>query len=96
LKPVNAIETVLNGAPQNHFTSDFRPKLKRMRRLATNLVRISRLLLHCCNTRDAIEGEMPVALRSSLVIPFMEDQDKCTNKDPAPNRMGAGENGRVD
>jgi hypothetical protein len=35
-------------------------------------------------------------LRSSLVIPFMEDQDKCTNKDPAPNRMGAGENGRVD
>jgi hypothetical protein len=90
LKPVNAFEIVLNGARSKPFHLELSTKVEANAPASGNLVRISRLLLHCCNTREAIAGESDVALRSSLVIPFLEDQDKFTNKDPAPNRMGAG------
>jgi hypothetical protein len=47
-------------------------------------------LLHCCNTRDAIENESRVPTRSSLVIRSVEDQDKFHNKEPASNRLRRG------
>jgi hypothetical protein len=47
-------------------------------------------LLHCCNTRDAIEDESRAATRSSLVIRSVEDQDKFTSKDPVNNRLRRG------
>src|SRR5271169_2149782 len=51
-------------------------------KLTTN-ARNQHPLLHCCNTRHTIDGESPVRMRSSLVIPNAEDQDKITSRDPA-------------
>src|SRR5271169_4202575 len=64
-------------------------------KLTTN-ARNQHPLLHCCNTRHAIDDESPVRMRSSLVIPNAEDQDKITSKDPAGNRLRAGHYGRTD
>jgi hypothetical protein len=61
-----------------------------------NLLRISRPLLHCCNTPLAIGDESSLRARSSLVIRVTADQDKITNNDPASNRQEAGQDGRVD
>jgi hypothetical protein len=48
------------------------------------------LLLHCCNTRGAIEAESHFRMRSSLVIRIAEDQDQFPIKDPANNRLRRG------
>src|SRR3954447_16861818 len=96
LKPVNAFEIVLNGARSKPFHLELSTKVEANAPASGNLVRISRLLLHCCNTREAIAGESHVALRSSLVIQFVGDQDKFTTRIRRQTGWGRGEYGRVD
>jgi hypothetical protein len=48
------------------------------------------LLLHCCNTGEAIEAESRFQQRGSLVILSAQDQDKFTIKDPVSNRLRRG------
>src|ERR1700687_1678983 len=93
LNPVNGIwgsETRLNETRSTGFVLSSAPKDGTDLRSRDNLLRISQLLLHCCNTHHAIEGESRFRMRSSLVIRIAEDQDKFTGKDPARSRLRAG------
>jgi hypothetical protein len=59
------------------------PKVGTKVHAATISLRISQLVLHCCNTCDAIEDEKRLPLRGSLVFRIAEDQDKF-------DKQGAG------
>jgi hypothetical protein len=73
-----------------------RPATSRKEQTCPNKsMRISRLLLHRCNTWLAIEDESCFPTRSPLVIRFAEDQDKIINKDAANSRLRAGQYGRT-
>jgi hypothetical protein len=75
LNPVNGIWGIGNSVDRDEIDrlrAFLRQKLERTVGSATISWRNTPLLLHCCNTRHAIEDEM----RSSLVIRIAEDQDK--------------------
>jgi hypothetical protein len=79
LNPVNGIWGIgnpLHPDEVDRLHAFLRPKSGRTVGSATICQRISQLLLHCCNTRHAIEGESRFRMRSSLVIRIAADQDK--------------------
>src|SRR6202022_423673 len=99
LKPVNALWGT--GSPVRRHGIDrlrayFRRSPERMFPAAIILRECSHPLLHRRNTRQAIEDESRLGMRSSLVVRIAEDPDKFTSKYPASNRLRAGQYGRVD
>jgi hypothetical protein len=80
LKPVKAARSAASSKHDHDFWSAESRNESSHRDIFS---RIAGLLLHCCNTRDAIEAESCLVTRSSLVIHFAEAQDKFTSEDPA-------------
>jgi hypothetical protein len=73
LKPVKTAQSAPQSKRDHVY---YPPKAENERSNRDIFSRFLCLLLHCCNTRHAIEAESCLVVWSSLVIHFAEAQDK--------------------